>query len=351
MVDLRVDKLREPHLIFLGDLTDKLLAKTAFGLAYWCPERCYGQLRLSGCTVDLGLPDRTVAEAASDNAGSLIVGSALDGGYLPEAWLSTLVEALTAGLDLVSGLHKRLNEVPELTTAAAQSNARIVDVRVPPEGLPVGTGRKRRGLRLLTVGTDCAVGKKYTALALTREMGMRGLSTDFRATGQTGIMIAGRGIPMDAVIADFLCGAAEVLSPDAEPSHWDVIEGQGSLFHPGYAAVTHGLLIGSQPDALVLCHEAGRKAIDGFEGFPIPSLAACIERSLIIASLTNPSARFVGVSINSSTVPSQQRLDYLKRAEDETSLPCVDPLIDGVGPIVDEIARRCPLDQGRKSTR
>ncbi len=148
----------------------------------------------------------------------------------------------------------------------------MIDVRVPPPGIPIATGRKRSGRRLLTVGTDCALGKKYTALALARAFAARGVPTDFRATGQTGIMIAGAGIPMDAVVADFEAGAAEMLSPDAPPDHWDVIEGQGSLFHPSYACVSLGLLHGSQPDVIVVCHEPGRTGIVGLDAYRLPGL-------------------------------------------------------------------------------
>src|SRR5262249_26969628 len=150
------------------------------------------------------------------------------------------------------------------------SGARLVDVRVPPTNLPVGSGRKRTGMRLLTVGTDCAVGKKYSALAITRELQRRGLKGTFWATGATGIMIAGGGLPVDAAVCDFTAGAAEVLSPDNDADHWDVIEGQGSLFHPGYAGVTLGLLHGSQPDAIVVCHEAGRRTHAGCPHYLLP---------------------------------------------------------------------------------
>src|SRR6476646_7999989 len=141
---------------------------------------------------------------------------------------------------------------------------------MPPSPIPTGTGLKRLGRRLLTVGTDCALGKKYTALALARAFTTRGVAADFRATGQTGILIAGSGVPMDAVVADVEAGAAKLLSPDAAPQHWDVIEGQGSLFHPAYAAVTLGLLHGSQPDMFVVCHQPSRTHVLGYPTFALP---------------------------------------------------------------------------------
>ena len=166
---------------------------------------------------------------------------------------------------------------PGLTAAAARRGRRLIDVRMPPPNIPIATGRKRCGKRLLTVGTDCALGKKYTALALARAFAARGHAVDFRATGQTGILIAGGGMPMDAVVADFEAGAAEMLSPDAAPEHWDVIEGQGSLFHPAYAAVSLGLLHGSQPDVIVVCHDPARERVLGYPDYPLPGIAETIE--------------------------------------------------------------------------
>lgn len=329
--------LRRPFLLFLGEETRKPYIKTAMGLLQWRPEDCIGQMHLRGGSVDIGLPNMTCETAVEQGAGSLVIGTASVGGGLPQNWIEPLCSALRTGLDVVSGLHTRLNDVPELAAAAAASGSRIVDVRVPPENLPVGNGRNRTGRRLITVGTDCAVGKKFTALCLVREMEQAGFNVDFRATGQTGIMIAGQGIPIDAVVSDFLIGAAETLSPNASASHWDIIEGQGSLFHPGYASVAHGLLLGSQPDAFVVCHEAGRDRIEEFEHYPTPSLSECIDTTRSTAAFTNPDAQCVGISINTSSLTAVQRDRCLKSAEEETGLPCVDPLTTGVGPIVDQI--------------
>src|SRR5262249_32333711 len=150
-------------------------------------------------------------------------------------------------LDIISGLHAPLDTIEGLADIARQHGVTLHDIRRPRTSFPVGTGERRTGKRLLTVGTDCALGKKYTALAVAKAMRGRGVTADFRATGQTGIMISGAGIAVDAVVADSIAGAAEALSPDADPGHWDIIEGQGSLFHPSYAGVTLGLLHGSQP--------------------------------------------------------------------------------------------------------
>lgn len=335
---LSVISLRAPYLLFVGEETSPVYAKTAAGIARWRPELCAGQLQLAGGSIDLGLPAMSVAEAAAAGVKTLIVGTATVGGVLPEHWLDTFVEALEAGLDVAAGVHKRLSDIPRLVEAAAANGRQLIDVRTPPPSLPVGTGKKRTGLRLLTVGTDCALGKKYTALAIDSEMRNRGMSADFRATGQTGIMIAGRGIPIDAVVADFVSGAAEVLSPDAADDHWDIIEGQGSIFHPGYAAVSMGLLLGSQPDAFVVCHEAGRTHIQGWESFELPSIDDVIARTIDIGRRVNPTISCVGLSVNTSLLASDdERRAYLDDLSAQYGLPAVDPLFTGVAAVVDHL--------------
>lgn len=328
-----------PYAVFLGDANDEVYTKTAFGLIQWRRESCAGQIRLPGCKVDAGVTDLLVSQAKSAGVRSLIVGSAAVGGAIPPHWIATLCQAASLGIDIVAGLHVRLADLPHLSQAAAKGGARLIDVRVPPAGLPVGTGRKRTGFRLLTVGTDCACGKKYAALALEQEMRARAMKCDFRASGQTGIMIAGRGVPMDAVVADFLAGAAEVLSPDNDADHWDVIEGQGSIFHPGFLQVTIGLLVGSQPDAFVVCHDPLRKEVLGCPNFQLPSIGDVIERTIATGRLTNPAIRCVGVAVNTSKMSGEARTLLLKQYANELALPCVDPLIDGVAPIVDRLCR------------
>jgi uncharacterized NAD-dependent epimerase/dehydratase family protein len=327
--------LEAPYLLLLGSEKSPIYAKTAAGLAHWRPELCMGQLRLSPDTVDLGLPDYDVRSAAEQGAKTFIIGTAVVGGAIPDAWIDLLVEALHAGLDVAAGVHTRLSSIDRLVEAASQSGRRLIDVRVPPPHIPVGTGVNRSGKRLLTVGTDCALGKKYTALALEREMAARGLKVDFRATGQTGIMIAGSGIPIDAVVADFVSGAAEMVSPANDADHWDVIEGQGSVFHPGYSAVSVGLLVGSQPDAFVVCTEAGRTHIKGWPSFALPSIEQVIERTLDIGRQVNPDIRCVGISVNTSMLDEIARAEYLGDLSAAFGLPAVDPIALGVGPIVD----------------
>jgi uncharacterized NAD-dependent epimerase/dehydratase family protein len=328
-------RLRAPYLVFLADVEESTYAKTGLGVAQWCPDKCLGQLRLPGSKVDAGLPEMDVKTAAARGAKSLILGVAPVGGAIKDSWVATLQQAARAGLDIVAGMHSKLASVPGLIAAAAEGNANLVDVRVPPAGIPIGSGRKRAGLRLLTVGTDCAVGKKYTALAIAQELRRRGRKATFRATGQTGIMIAGEGMPIDTVVCDFTAGAAEVLSPDNDADHWDVIEGQGSLFHPAYAGVSLGLLHGSQPDAIVVCHEAKRAVHSGFPGYPLPTLEECIDLHVRMARRTNPAARCVGVSVNTLPLPAHERGDFLREMSRRLGLPCVNPLIEGPGALVD----------------
>ncbi len=322
-------QLPYPYLLFLGDTTEPSFAKTAFGLRDWVPERCLGEWACAGATVTTGLPRLTPKEAYAKGARGLVIGVANTGGVIGESWIPLLTEALAAGLDLVSGLHAKLRDVPELKEAAVRSGRRLIDVRVPPASIPIGTGRKRPGKRLLTVGTDCALGKKYTALALARAFAERGLPVDFRATGQTGILIAGGGMPMDAVVADFEAGAAEVLSPAADPDHWDVIEGQGSLFHPSYAGVSLGLLHGSQPDVFVVCHEPGRKHLVGHPDFAVPSLPETIELTLRLGRRTNPAMRCGGISLNTSALDAAAARELLARESMQLGLPAADPMRKG----------------------
>ncbi|BBL75712.1 N-acetyltransferase DgcN [Methylomagnum ishizawai] len=330
--------IAKPYLLFLGDAADPLAAKTAYGVARWRPEDCVGQLRLPGCQADTGLPELSIEAAAALGARTLIVGVANRGGKLAAAWLPELLAALQAGMDLANGLHQRLADLPELAAAADILDRRLIDVRHPGGSFEVGTGQKRPGQRLLTVGTDCSTGKMYTTLALEREMRGRGFDADFRATGQTGILIAGAGVCVDAVVADFISGAVETLCPANAPDHWDLIEGQGSLFHPSFAGVSLGLLHGAQPDALVLCHEPTRPHMRGVPGYPLPDLAECIAANEAAARLTNPKARCIGVSINTAHLSTAAAGRLLEDTRNRLGLPCVDPLRTGVAALVDRIA-------------
>ena len=331
---MQLTELRAPYLIFLGSETDETYAKTGAGVAYWSPDKSMGQFHLEGGTVDLGLAEHTIESAAKAGAKTLLIGTALVGGGIPASWTEVLVEAMQHGMDIVAGVHTRLNDIEELATAAKACGVSLIDVRVPPKNLPVGNGKKRSGKRLLTVGTDCALGKKYTAMAIEQELREQGRKATFRASGQTGIMISGSGIPIDAVVADFISGAAETLSPDNEPDHWDIIEGQGSIFHPGYAAVSMGLLMGSQPDAFVVCHQAGRTHIAGWPEFELPTIRDVIERTIEIGKQTNKNIHCVGLSVNTSKLTDHEAKDFLESLENVFGLPATDPIRYGVQNIV-----------------
>ncbi|HEX6102452.1 MAG TPA: N-acetyltransferase DgcN [Alphaproteobacteria bacterium] len=330
-------QIRHPYLLFLGDAPDQLAAKTAQGIAQWRPDWCLGQLRLPGAKADLGLPELEVARAAAEGARTLILGVANRGGVISESWLPVLLEALDRGLDLASGLHRKLSDVPALAERARARGRQLFDVRHPTRDFVVGTGARRPGKRLLAVGTDCSIGKMYTTLALEKEMRARGLKADFRATGQTGIFIAGAGVSIDAVVADFISGAVEWLAPANEPDHWDLVEGQGSLFHPSYAGVSLGLLHGAQPDLLVMCHEPGRPHMRGLPQYRLPDLEECIEANLRAARLTNPEVRLLGFALNTSALDAQAAAQALRDVESRFGLPAVDPLRTGVARLVDAI--------------
>jgi uncharacterized NAD-dependent epimerase/dehydratase family protein len=335
-------ELPAPYALFLGD-GDQLAVKTATGIAHWRPERCVAQVMLPGCSADLGLPTLTPAAAAAAGARLLIVGAAEFGGRISATWVPMLLEALEAGLDLAAGLHERLADVPAIRQAAERLGRRLYDVRQPQSGQSaIATGTKRPGMRLLTVGTDCAVGKMFTSLSIEAELRRRGVPATFRASGQTGILISGSGVSVDAIVSDFISGAAELLSPANRPEHWDVIEGQGSLHHPAYAGVTLGLIHGSQPDALVLCHRIDLEHVDGYPSYATPSFEAAIAANESAARLTNPNARVVGISVNTAPATAARAKNYLSELEVALRLPCCDPVRTGVGALVDRLLQEFP---------
>ncbi|MFY9291405.1 MAG: N-acetyltransferase DgcN [Methylorubrum rhodinum] len=334
-------QIATPYLMFLGDVPDTLAAKTAYGINDWRPEWCVGQLRMEGCAADLGIPDLTLTQAVGRGCRTMVIGVANAGGVLPEHWVAEIVAGLEAGLDVASGLHVRLGSIPAIAEAAERTGRALHDVRHSSETFPTGKGTKRPGLRLLTVGTDCSVGKKYTALALEKGMRARGLDADFRATGQTGVFISGRGVAIDAVAADFISGAVEWVSPAADPHHWDLIEGQGSLFHPSFAGVSLGLLHGAQADAFVVCHEPTRTRMRGVEA-RLPTIQQVIDLTVQLGRLTNPDIRPVGVAVNTQGLPEPQARALLEEAEAAHGLPATDPVRFGVEGILDRLAAEFP---------
>jgi uncharacterized NAD-dependent epimerase/dehydratase family protein len=317
------------YLLFLADTVEPGYAKTAFGLRDWAGDRCVGELALPAATVTTGLPRLTAQQAWERGATALVIGVAAPGGLIPAAWVPALVAALDAGLDIVSGMHVKLAQVEPLRAAAELNGRRLIDIRTPPANIPVGTGVRRSGRRLLTVGTDCALGKKYTALSLHRALRARGVDADFRASGQTGILIAGGGMPIDSVVSDFVAGAAELLSPAAAADHLDVIEGQGSLFHPAYAGVSLGLLHGSQPDMFIVCHDPSRTHILGYPASPLPSIEAVIAQTVALGRVTNPDIRCVGVALNTSGMDLAAAEAEIEALSQRLGLPVADPMRDG----------------------
>lgn len=329
--------IKTPYLLFLGDAPDALAAKVAQGIKDWRPEHAVGQIRLPGCKADLGLPDLTLAEGLEKGAQTLVLGVANRGGTFSATWKACLLEALEAGYDLASGLHTLLQEDPDLVAAAEQHGRALHDVRLPEDDYPIANGKKRSGKRVLAVGTDCSVGKMYTALAMEAEMRKREMKATFRATGQTGILITGDGVPLDAVVADFMAGAVEWLTPDNDADHWDLIEGQGSLFHVSYSGVTMALVHGGQPDALILCDEPTRAHMRGLPDYTAPTLEELRDTALTLAKVANPDCKVIGISVNTQHLDEEAALAHLAEVEARLGLPAVDPFRQGAGRLVDAL--------------
>lgn len=326
-----------PFLLYLGDAPDDLAIKTARGLGYWRPQWCLGQFRGPNCKSSLDLPDMTFAQAKANGADTMVIGIANAGGVMGPGIERDVIAALGAGLNVASGLHQWLDSNAAISATAIRTGRRLFDARRFVNDIAVGKGQRRAGKRLLTVGTDCSVGKMYAALAVERELRGRGIKADFRATGQTGILIANGGVPIDALVADFISGGAEWVSPARADGGWDLIEGQGSLFHPSYAGVSLGLLHGAQPDALILCHEPGRPHMRGLPAYALPDLEVCMEANLQAARLTNPHVIAVGVSLNTSALEPAAAIRACREAEETLGLPCQDPVTTGVARIVDHL--------------
>jgi len=330
--------IETPYLLFLGDAPDMLAAKVAIGIRDWRPENAVGQIRLPGCGADLGLTEMTLAEAKAAGAKTLVIGVANRGGVINKDWKKVLVAALEEGFDLAAGLHARLKDEPDLVAVAEATGQALHDVRVPEVRYPIANGEKRTGKRCLAVGTDCSVGKMYTAMAMEREMHAAGLEASFRATGQTGILITGDGVPLDAVVADFMAGSIEWLTPDNDADHWDLIEGQGSLFHVSYSGVTLALIHGGQPDALILSHEPTRTHMRGLPGYAVPALETLRDTALPLARIANPSCEVVGISVNTQAMDEAEARRYLSGVEERMGLPATDPYRFGAGPLVKALA-------------
>ena len=329
-------KLKSPYLLFLGNAEDLQAAKTANGILQWAPEKCLGQIRLKSCKVRLPIPEYSLEEAYERGARTLIIGVANRGGLIEQEWLELFHKALGLGFDIANGLHESLLKIDSLATLSEKSGVAIFEVRHPQESFPIGDGKIRSGKRLLTVGTDCSIGKMYTSLHIVEALKKRGLSVNFRATGQTGMFIAGEGLAIDGVRGDFLAGAIEALSPAMDENHWDIIEGQGSLLHPSYAGVSLALLHGSQADVLIMCHQLKRQHMRGLPHRKMPDLNHCLQVHLEAAKLIKPQAYFLGISLNTSNLPEKDRVHAMEQVSQETGLLCFDPSI-GNDKIVEKI--------------
>ena len=329
--------IQTPYLLFLGDAPDQLAAKVAQGIKDWRPENAVGQFRMEGCGADLGITDMTLEEGLEAGAKTLVIGVANRGGVISDAWKEVLVKALNMGYDIASGLHNLLRDEDSLVAAARVNGRTLFDVRIPSVAYPIANGKKRNGKRCLAVGTDCSVGKMYTGMAMDAEMRKRGMKSTFRPTGQTGILITGGGVPLDAVIADFMAGAVEYLTPDNDPDHWDHIEGQGSLFHVSYSGVTMALIHGGQPDALILAHEPTRAHMRGLPDYQQPSLEDLRDAALLMARVANPNCVVAGISINTQHLSEDDAKAYLAEVEERMGLPTVDPYRFGAGRLVDAL--------------
>ena len=330
--------IETPYLLFLGDAPDMLAAKVAIGIRDWRPENAIGQIRLPGCGADLGLSEMTLEAARDAGAKTLVIGVANRGGIISAKWKEVLIDALAKGFDLASGLHNLLRDEPELVAAAKAHGRTLHDVRIPSVKYPIANGEKRTGKRCLAVGTDCSVGKMYTAMAMERDMTARGMKATFRATGQTGILITGGGVPVDAVIADFMAGSIEYLTPDNDADHWDMIEGQGSLFHVSYSGVTMALIHGGQPDALILSHEPTRTHMRGLPSYTLPTLETLRDTALPLAQVANPACKVVGISVNTQHMSEADTRAYLAEVSARMNLPATDPYRFGSDVLVDALA-------------
>ena len=329
--------IKKPYLLFIGDAQDTLSIKLAKGVADWRPEMAIGELALTGCQVTTGLPKLSLHEADKQGAKTLVLGFTNSGGVIDDAWIPTILDAIAMGMDVASGLHQRLDSKPQILEAAKKYGVQLIDVRHPNQSFDTGKGIKRTGNRILTVGSDCSVGKMYTALALEKAMKSKGYQAEFKATGQCGIFIAGDGVAIDCVVSDFISGAVESISPNVQADQWHIIEGQGSLFHPSFAGVSLGLLHGAQPDALVLCHTEQRDHMRGVPDFALPHLAEVMALNLQHARLTNPNAKFIGMSVNTSMLSKLEADKVCKAYQQQFLLPCVDPLRHGVDALLDQL--------------
>jgi uncharacterized NAD-dependent epimerase/dehydratase family protein len=325
-----------------GFSADPHYGKTAHGVLRYRRDDVVAVLdstRAAGDTDD-GVPVvGSVDDAIRFNPNTALVGVATQGGRFPPAWIDLLESCIAKGLDVENGLHVFLGDDPELRELAARNNVELRDLRRPPADLSTATGANLAvpGTIVLTVGSDCAIGKMTVSLELDLEARRRGIRSVFVPTGQTGIAIAGWGIAVDAVVADFIAGAAEQLVVEGAERGGEVlwVEGQGAILHPVYSGVTLGLYHGSVPHLLVLCHEAGHNEIEGAGGGPhtIPPLRELVELHERLALPARP-ARVGAIALNTRRLTEQEARQAVAAAEAETGLPADDPVRFGAARLV-----------------
>ncbi|GAN33490.1 conserved hypothetical protein [Candidatus Brocadia sinica JPN1] len=285
----------------------------------------------------------TIAETLHLKPTALLIGIAPPGGMLPAEWRKHITDALINKLHIISGLHCHLDDDPEFCKLAHDHQREIWDVRKPPEDIPLGSGKAKetKTLRILTVGSDCNIGKMVTSIEIANAAKKRGFNACFVATGQTGIMIDGSGIAVDHVISDFISGAAEKLVIDRSHYHLLSIEGQGTIVHPAYSGVTLGLLHGAAPQGLILCHQPTRKTLRHFANFPILPLPYLIDLYEKLAQPVHP-CKVIGISLNCFGMTDHDALQEIQKVEKETKLPATDPIKFGVNKFIDGIRPLLP---------
>jgi uncharacterized NAD-dependent epimerase/dehydratase family protein len=339
----------DPRRILL--LTDGHLgvftSKTATCLLRYCPDEVVALLdgvHAGGDPADVvgvgqGIPVvGAVGEAMKHEPTCLVIGISPPGGELPTSWRAILRDAIGAGLDIVSGLHVMLGDDPELGPLARERGVSIHDVRRPPDGIPLGANLARTlaARRVLVVGSDCNVGKMVTAVEVHKALAARGRDSRFIATGQTGIMIVGRGIAVDRVISDFVPGAVEAMLLEQRDGEALIVEGQGSLIEPAYSGVTLGLMHGAAPDGLILCHHAARRALIHHPEVAIPPLPDLIALHEHVMRALYPS-RVVGIALNCVDMTDAEAHEAVDRAAADTGLPATDVIRFGPAPLADAV--------------
>jgi uncharacterized NAD-dependent epimerase/dehydratase family protein len=333
------------RLVILTDgYSEPITAKTACSVIRYCPQDVVAVFdremagRTSGELLGVGGQIPVIGDLAdAPGANALMIGIAPSGGRIPDAWREIVLGAIARGMNVVSGMHNFLRDDAGFAAAAAQHQVELIDVRSNQErDVATRTGIREDCLRIHTIGNDCSVGKMVTSIEITRGLQQRGQDAQFVATGQTGIMIAGSGCPVDCVVADFVNGAAEKLIKANQSHDILLIEGQGSLAHPKYSAVTLGLLHGCLPHGLVMCYEAGRQHVHGMDGFGLVSLAHLREVYEAMANLMQP-CRMIGVSMNSRLLDADAAERERQRVRDELGVPVCDVFRHGADDLVQAV--------------